>query len=113
MPRLPAPDAQDRYQHSAGCAASALIVPVRYIMMSDTRYFQQCYGKPVRSPNARYHASRPCRMGGHRCQCSRNSSQNSRRKGHERQFAGLKLIAAIAPTAIPGVTTVTTDVLFP
>jgi hypothetical protein len=82
-------------------------------MMSDTRYFQQCYGKPVRSPNARYHASRPCRMGGHRCQCSRNSGQNARRKDHERQSTGPELIAVLALTAMPGVTTSPSDLLFP
>ncbi|MQX81500.1 hypothetical protein GHK80_36785 [Sinorhizobium medicae] len=113
MPRLPAPHAQDRYQHSTGCSASALIVPVRYIMMPDTRYFQKCCGKSGRSPSARYLVPLSCQMGGHRCPCSRNSGQNAHRKGHERRSTGPELIAAIAPTAIPGVTTLPSDLLFP
>jgi hypothetical protein len=111
MPRLPAPHAQDRY--SACRSASAIIFPVRHIMMPNTRCFQNCNGRTERSPSARYHASRPCRMGGHRCQGNRNSGQNARRIRHGPQSAGPKLITAIAEVAMPGVIAMPSDLLLP
>nr|WP_080662414.1 transposase zinc-binding domain-containing protein [Sinorhizobium meliloti] len=64
--------------------ASTLIFPVRHVMMPNTRYFQKCPGRQERSLS-----------------------------GHERQFAGSRLIAATAAIAIPSVTTLPSVLLFP
>ena len=52
-------------------------------------------------------------MSGDRSPYTTNSGQNPRVKGHERQSAGAKLIAALAEIAMPGVTTLPGDLLFP
>lgn len=104
---------QDRHQHSPGRSARAILFPVRYIMIPNTRCFQDCYARPKRSPSARYHASVPCQMAGSHHQYDKNSNNDTLAKGPEWQSAASKLIVAITQATMPSVTTMPGDPLFP